>query len=87
MIGRDLALAKKAQLEGRPDDESIDLSAPTFLVMALLSRQKNTGPTFDGISTEEIRQGLDIFSTIVSDEIIGRETGVFLDQYRAENIF
>jgi len=80
-IGRDLMRAQKAQLEGREDDPSLDLTGPLLLVAALRTHQQAADLDDTGFSVEELKEDLEKFAVAVTDEIIGRETGVFLRRH------
>lgn len=80
-IGRDLMRAHKARLEGRDDDPSLDLSGPLLLVAALRTQQPQINVDESGFSVEELKDDLENFAIAVRDEIVGRETGVYLRRH------
>lgn len=84
-LARDLAASRKAKIEGK-DDASIDISAPLLSVIHLL----NGGDPMCGlvveISDQELMNGLERFGHALRDEIVGRETGVFFDEYNVANL-
>lgn len=75
-IARDLMRVQKAELEGRGDDPSLDLSGPLLLVATL--RSHRLAPEDASFSAEDLKEDLEKFAVAVTDEILGRETGVFL---------
>lgn len=83
-IGRDIAEARKAYLE--EDGPEIDLCGPLLIVIALLSRKKGKNSAVDEFSTDELMAGLDSYGRAIQEEIIGRQTGVFLRDYTVENV-
>jgi hypothetical protein len=85
-IGRDLARAQKAQLEGRDDAPEADLSGALLLVAALQSHQQNNSHAEMEFSIADLKNSLEKFSVAVTDEIIGRETGVFLRRHDINSI-
>ncbi|MBS0308234.1 MAG: hypothetical protein JSS58_04605 [Proteobacteria bacterium] len=70
--------AQKAQLEGRDDDPSLDLTGPLLLVAALRTHQWQADLVETSFSVEELKDDLEKFAIAVRDEIVGRETGVYL---------
>lgn len=85
-LGRDLARAQKANLEGRPEDPSVDISAPLFVVASFLTATRGIAPEQISMSPLELKEGIDRFSDAIHNEIIGRETGVFVRDFTLENI-
>lgn len=85
-LGRDLARAQKANLEGRPEDPSVDISAPLLVVASLLTAARGVDPTQMSMSSLELKESLDQFGVALRNEIIGRETGVFVQDFTLENI-
>lgn len=77
-IGRDLLKAQKANLEGRDDDPSLDLTGPILLVAALLTHRQKVPLDEASFTPQDIKEELDDYAVAIADEIIGRETGVFL---------
>lgn len=86
-LGRDIARARKANLEGRPEDPSVDIAAPLLVVASLLTDAKGIDPSHMTFSTLELKECVDRFGAAIADEIVGRETGVFVQDYTLENIF
>jgi hypothetical protein len=77
-IGRDLLKAQKANLEGREDDPSLDLTGPILLVAALFTQRQSVPYDEACLTPQIIKEDLDEYAIAITDEIIGRETGVFL---------
>lgn len=85
LIGRDMVRSQKADMNGF-DDPSIDISTPVLIVSYFLSRKAEFHSPESGFSSEELMDGIDKFWNAIPDEIIGRETGMFLRQYTVDNI-
>lgn len=77
-IGRDLLRAQKANMEGREDDLSLDLTGPLLLVVALRTHRQNVPYGQASFTAQDLKEELNEYAVAVADEIVGRETGVFL---------
>lgn len=86
LIGRDIVEARKALLEGEEDGPEIDISGPLLIVVALISKKNRKNSLVDEFSTDELMAGLDSYGRAIQEEIVGRQTGVFLRQYTVENV-
>lgn len=85
-LSRDIVRAQKAELEGRGDDTSVDISGPLLVVAALVASKRHENLQETNLSPAELTDGLNKFGRAIAEEIIGRETGVFLRQYSLQNI-
>ena len=85
-LGRDIARARKANLEGHNDDPAIDIAAPLLLV-ATLTQAKSAPASETAFGAEDLKKSLDKFAVAIAEEIVGRETGVFVREYTLDNIF
>lgn len=85
-LGRDIARAQKANLEGRPEDPDVDVSAPLLVVASFLTAARGIAPEQFAMSSLELKDGMDRFGEAICNEIIGRETGVYVQEFTLENI-
>jgi hypothetical protein len=84
-LARDIAVSRKAKEQGK-DDSDIDISAPLLVVIALLNGADPFAGLRSEISDKDLMEGLESFEQALYDEIVGRETGVFLREYNIGNI-
>lgn len=85
VLGRDVGKAQKALLEGHEDDLDVDISGPLIIVAAFMARKREVNAKNEGVSHDELLAGLEVFGRAIQEEILGRETGVFLRQYTLDN--
>jgi hypothetical protein len=86
LIGRDLREAQRAGLQGRHEDKAINLAAPILIVAALLAEKKNAGQSNRNLTTKTVYDGIRKLELAIIDEIVGRETGIFLRKETMETI-
>ncbi|WP_132258787.1 hypothetical protein [Paucimonas lemoignei] len=88
LLGRDVVEARKAFLEENEEQDGpeIDISGPLLIVVALLSKKNRKTSLVDEFSTDELMASLDSYGRAIQEEIVGRQTGVFLRQYTVENV-
>lgn len=85
-IVRDNLKAEIAQRNGKLQDCDAYLAATFLLVSALQSHKHEVERTPADLTENEILQGVSRFSAALKDELIGRETGVFMHQYDIHTI-
>ncbi len=86
VIGRDILGAEKANLQGKEEVASEMMLGPLLLVSALHAHGSSKDSEQIDISMDEVQQRLKRFSAAVVNEILGRETGVFMRQYNIDDI-
>lgn len=84
-IGRDVAESLKANWEGR-DDPKITLATPLLVVTTLLSERAVLSGSVPRLDEEELLRGLNRYGDAITEEIIGRATGVFICNYTIDTI-
>lgn len=84
-IGRDVAESLKANYEGR-DDPKISLATPLLAVTALLSERVAFSGAVPSLYEEELLHGLERYGDAITEEIIGRATGVFIRNYTVDSV-
>jgi len=81
---RDVAAFRRAKEQGK-DDSAVDIAAPLLVVIALI----NGASPLDGVKAEisdaQVMEGLARLERGLYD-VVGRETGVYIQDYNLDNI-
>jgi hypothetical protein len=85
-IARDFMGSQKAGLEGRGREVDEYLMAPILIVTMFVAVKQNISTDEASLMTPEIMAGLNRFEKAIQEEILGRETGIFINHYTIENI-
>lgn len=85
-LGRDIVISQKAILEGRDDDPNVKIATLLLVVAAFLSEKLVSCGADPALSDDMLLVGLQRYESAISEEIIGRQTGVFLRKYTLDTI-
>ncbi len=86
LISRDLREAQKAGFQGRHEEKAVNLAVPILIVAALLANKQASGRLSSKLTTKAVHDGIRKLEVAIVDEILGRETGVFLRKYTTDRI-
>jgi hypothetical protein len=84
-VARDL-LRARLQAHKDCDDPYINVEAALMLVLCLLSVKTGSMWTAAALPAADLQQALKNYEEAIEVEILGRETGVYLQQYTLENV-
>jgi hypothetical protein len=85
IIARDV-LRARVQASKNPDDPNIEVRAALLLVLSLISVKTGSMAAAASLPAADLQHALRKYEEAIEIEILGRETGVFLQQYTMETV-
>lgn len=82
-LGRDIAYIHKMALYGRGDG---DAKGPVLVALALLAHKNSIDMADHNFSEEQVAEAVQKYSAAVLDEIVGRQTGIYLFDHNLNSI-